>query len=57
MDENIPMDEIYEYIHEVSLIDKAQKPLYKDTKAITFFAILSVVIRKVVNGISNTCMT
>ena len=32
MDENAPTCEIYEDIHDVPLIDKVQKPLYKDSK-------------------------
>jgi hypothetical protein len=57
MDENAPMDEIYEDIHDVPLIDKAQKPLYKDSKTSLLSTMLLLVNLKVMNGISNTCMT
>jgi hypothetical protein len=57
MDENAPVDEIYEYIHDVPLIDKAQKPLYKDSKTSLLSTLLLLVNLKVLNGISNTCMT
>ena len=38
MHENAFMDEFYQYIHDVPLIGKAQKPLLKDSK--TSFSLL-----------------
>jgi hypothetical protein len=37
MDEDALVDEIYENINDVLLIDKAQKPLYKDSNTILLF--------------------
>jgi hypothetical protein len=43
------MDEIYEDIHDLPLIDKAQKTLYKDSKINIIFSMLSLVNLKVRN--------
>ena len=56
-DENAVVDEIYENIHDVPLIDKAEKALYKDSKTSLLSALLLLVNLKVMNGISNTTMT
>jgi len=56
MDENTPMDEIYEDIHYVPSIDKTHKSLYKESKTNILSALLLLVNLKVLNKISNTCM-
>lgn len=56
-DENTALDEMYENIHDVPLIDKAKKTLYKDSKTSLLSALLLLVNFKVINGLSNTAMT
>jgi hypothetical protein len=51
MNEIEPMDEIYEDIHDVPLIDKTQKPLYKDSKTSLLCALLLLVNLKVLNNV------
>ena len=57
MDENVLLDEIYEDIDDVPLIDKSLKPLYKDSKTTLLSTLLLLLNLKAINGISNTCMT
>jgi hypothetical protein len=56
MDKNAPMDEIYEDILAVYLINKAQKAMYKDSKTSLLSTMLLLVKLKVINGIPNTFM-
>jgi hypothetical protein len=50
------VNDIYEDIHDVPLIDKAQNPLYIESKACLLSTMLLLLNFKVMNGISNTCM-
>jgi hypothetical protein len=52
-----PMDDNFDDIHDVSLIENAQKPIYKSSRINLLFVILLVVNLKVLNGLSNTCLT
>lgn len=51
MDENAPANEIYEHIHDVPLIDKEQKPLYKYSKMNLLSILFLRVNLKVLNGV------
>jgi hypothetical protein len=42
---------------DVPLLEKAEKPLYEDSKANLLSATLLLVNLKVLNGLSNSCMT
>jgi hypothetical protein len=57
MDDFTLLDEIYDDIHNLSLIDKVHKPLYKESKTSVLFFILMLVHLKILYDISNTCMT
>ena len=57
MDENGLVDEIYEDIHDVPLIHKAQKLLDKISKTTLLSSLLLLVDLKVLNSILNICMT
>ena len=50
------MREIYENIHDVIIISKVKKYLYKHSKESLISALFLVVNLKVMNGISNTTM-
>ena len=54
-----PMDEDnQDDSHDVDpLLEKARKPLYEGSKTNLLFAILLLVNLKVLNGLSNTCLT
>ena len=54
--ENVLVDVAYENIHDVPLVDKAKKALYKDSKTSLLSALLLLANLNVMNGISYTEM-
>jgi hypothetical protein len=52
-----PMDDNFDDIHDVPLIEKSQQPLYEGSRTNILSAILLLVNLKVLNGFSNTCLT
>ena len=50
-------DEDVEDIHDVPLIEKVNTPLYEGSRENLLFATILLVNLKVMNGLSNTCMT
>jgi hypothetical protein len=52
-----PMDDNFDDIHDVPLIEKSQQPLYEGSRTNILSSILLLVNLKVLNGFSNTCLT
>jgi hypothetical protein len=52
-----PMDDNFDDVHDVPLIDKAQKPLYEGSRKNLLSVVLLLVNLKVLNGLSNTYLT
>jgi hypothetical protein len=53
-----PIDEEnFDDIHDVPLLEKAQQPLYEGSRTNILSAIMLLVNLKVLNGLSNTCLT
>ena len=52
-----PMDDNFDDIHDVPLIEKSQQPLYGGLIINILYAILLLMNLKVLNGLSNTCLT
>jgi hypothetical protein len=57
MDEDTPMDDNVDDVHNVPLIDKAPKPIYEGSKTSIISFILMLVNSEVLNSVSNTCLT
>ena len=51
------VDDNFDDVHGLPLIDMGQKPLYEISKIIILYVILLLVKLKVLNGLSNTCLT
>jgi hypothetical protein len=50
-------EENFDDIHDVPLLEKAQQPLYEGSRTNILFSIMLLVNLKVLNGLSNTCLT
>jgi hypothetical protein len=51
------MDENFDDIHNVPLIEKSQQPLYEGSMTNFLFAIFLLVNLTILNSLSNTCLT
>jgi hypothetical protein len=47
----------FDDIHDVPLLEKAQQPLYEGSRKNIISSIMLLVNLKVLNGLSNTCLT
>jgi hypothetical protein len=50
-------DENFDDIHDVPFIEKAQQPIYEGSRTHILSSIMLLVNLKVLNGLSNTCLT
>jgi hypothetical protein len=53
----IDEDDNFDDIHDIPLLEKAQQPLYEGSRTNVLSTIMLLVNLKVLNGLSNTCLT